>query len=133
MFPLSSAPHSSREAASQGSGAACGQTVSGPRSAKREAGSAVNSRTVPACGESTPLGRPVLPEVKKTQQASVSRTGTGGRGWAPAAASSMSVPGTHTGTGGVSWCPGAAAISGASARLVSSAIRGAGQRGSRAA
>ncbi len=92
-------------------------------------GDGVLRRTIPECGEHTPLGCPVLPEVKKTQQVSVSRTGGDAGGTAAS--------GRSTGVQVLSDHPSArsgdVASSGAAASPASSSIRARGHLGSRAA
>ncbi|GGZ20981.1 hypothetical protein GCM10010300_76020 [Streptomyces olivaceoviridis] len=69
-----------------------------------------NSRVVARWGESTPLGRPVVPEVKKTQAGSCPDTFAGTKpGALPAADARPPGGGVHSATGGPSAPGGASA------------------------
>ncbi len=119
--PHSSALHRSRIEPSQCIGIDCACTTSGPNGSKSHAS---KSRAVPLCGSSTPLGKPVEPEVKNSTAGSSPATGTG-VGWRPA----DPVSGSHCGSSQES----SPMTSGPSTSDSSRRSRSRGQRTSRAA
>jgi hypothetical protein len=127
--PLSRAAHSSREKASQPTGAARGTVVRASKWAKLPV---PNRRAVARCGETTPLGRPVVPEVKNTQHGAPPLTSTGRKPALEPAPAGLP-GGAHTGRSGRSAAAAWVTSSGAPSSAVTAASRGSGQDGSSSA